>query len=320
VTAFAFDPVNPDIVYVGTVPGSNKGRVYKSGDSGEHLRLISGRGWTWLGALASDPERPGTLYAGTGNAVYKTTDGGQTWRAFNQGLLPPPGINRGEGWVDWLAVDPTNSNVLYEHDYANTIRKSVDGGKTWKTVLSLWRQGSISALLLTPGQPPILYGAFSYWGPGGPVTTITASTGPWKNTPLSVSDTWNHPPVVAFAADASQATIYVAIRGRVYSSTNAGRSWQSIAQGLPQGAVVTGLAAGAGTVCAAFGTNGIYVTADQGRTWTQSWPDSGSARGLGAGVLAVDPARPTTIYAGVDQRKYRIIKSTDSGRTWAIVG
>src|SRR5947209_6202369 len=93
VSALAFDAHDPDIVYVGTIPGSNKGRVYKTTDGGEHWRLVSGRGWTWLGALAADPRRRGTVYAGTGNAVYKTTDGGRTWRAFVRGLLPPPGIN-----------------------------------------------------------------------------------------------------------------------------------------------------------------------------------------------------------------------------------
>ena len=93
---------------------------------------------------------------------------GQTWRAFNRGLLPPPGINRGEGWVDWLAVDPTKSNVLYEHDYANTIRKSLDGGQSWNPVLSLWRKGGISGAadgrraVHRPSTRPS-----DKWGPGG---------------------------------------------------------------------------------------------------------------------------------------------------------
>ena len=74
---------------------------------------------------------------------------------------------------------------------------------------------------------------------------------------------------------AAQTTIDLAVRARVFSSTNAGRSWSFIGQGLPEDGVVTGLAAGAGTVYAAFGEKGIYMTSDEGRTWTQSWPDSG---------------------------------------------
>ncbi len=241
-------------MYVGTIPGPNKGRVYKSTDGGEHWRLISGGGWTWLGALAGDPRHPGTLYAGTGNAVYKTTDGGRTWRAFDRGLLPPPGINRGEGWVDWLAVDPTNSNVLYEHDYASTIRKSLDGGQSWHPVLSLWRKGSILALLMEPSRPAALYAAFAKWGrvgaiPWGYVVTVHDTTDggkTWRTKGLWVSDSGNNPPAAAFAADPRQKTIYVAQRARVFSSTNAGRSWTFAGRGLPKGGVVTDLAAARG--------------------------------------------------------------------------
>ena len=328
VSSFAFDPRDPNIVYVGTIPGANKGRVYKSADGGEHWRLISGRGWTWLGALASDPKHPGTLYAGTGNAVYKTTDGGQTWRAFKRGLLPPPGINRGEGWVDWLAVDSTKSNVLYEHDYANTIRKSVDGGQSWRPMLSLYKKGSIASVLLAPTRPSSLYAAFERWSDVVNVGLYKSSDGAttWQRT-LHLSVSREPPPVVALAADPRQPTvIYTAVRARVFRSGDAGHSWSFIGHGLPQDGVVTSLAAGAGTVYAAFGEKGIYETSDGGRTWTQSWPHSGSAApGLGAGVLAVDPARPTTIYASAyypDNRATgtHILRSNDGGRTWTVVG
>ena len=327
VSSFAFDPRDPNTVYVGTVPSPNKGRVYKSTDSGGHWRLISGPGWTWLGALAADPRHRGTLYAGTGNAVYKTTDGGQTWRAFKRGLLPPPGINRGEGWVDWLAVDPTNSNVLYEKDYAGTIRKSVDGGQSWRPVLSLYKRGGIASVLLVPTRPSSLYAAVERWSDVVDVRLHRSSDGAktWQRT-LHLSVSREPPPVVALAADPRRPTvIYIAVRTRVFRSTDAGHGWTFIGQGLPQDGVVTGLDAGAGTVYAAFGEKGIYKTGDGGRTWTQSWPASGPAPGLGAGVVAVDAARPTTVYASAyypDNRATgtHVLRSTDSGLTWRVVG
>jgi hypothetical protein len=326
VSSFAFNPTDPNIVYVGTIPGTNRGRVYKSTDGGDHWRLISGRGWTWLGALAADPERPRALYAGTGNAVFKTTNGGRTWRGSKRGLLPPPGINRGEGWVDWLAVDPTNSNVLYEHDYANTIRKSINGGHSWKPVLSLWERGGIMALKMAPYTPAI-YAAFIVSGPkSGPsepgIYKTTNGGMTWKRTPLRDPD-YAKADVAVFAAN--RGAIYVAVGVRVYSSTNAGQSWQFIGKGLPQHAVVTGLAVDAsGTVYAAFGSDGIYKSAD-GHTWAKSWPHSGPAPGLGAGMLAVDTARQTTVYASAYYPSDRstathILRSTDSGLTWTVVG
>src|SRR5581483_4118768 len=109
VSAFAFDPANWNVVYTATEPGpgGHYDRVYKSTDGGKSWqRLYSSRGWFRAYAFAVDPGHPDTVYIGGGTAVYKTTDGGRTWRTFNRGLLPPPGVNRGEGWVLWLAFDP----------------------------------------------------------------------------------------------------------------------------------------------------------------------------------------------------------------------
>jgi photosystem II stability/assembly factor-like uncharacterized protein len=106
-------------------------------------------------------------------------------------------------------------------------------------------------------------------------------------------------------------------------STDAGRSWRSIGH-LPQDSDVTSLAADAGTLYAAFGKKGIYQTTDAGQTWTHSWPQSGTAPGRGVSVLAIDPARPATVYASAYNPSgagtgtgTHILRSTDSGHTWA---
>jgi hypothetical protein len=65
-----FDPRDPNIVYVGVgVNDSRTSRVYKSTDAGEHWQLVSGPGWIWLGALASDVKHPATLYASTSAGI-----------------------------------------------------------------------------------------------------------------------------------------------------------------------------------------------------------------------------------------------------------
>jgi photosystem II stability/assembly factor-like uncharacterized protein len=123
---------------------------------------------------------------------------------------------------------------------------------------------------------------------------------------------------------------YAALQSRIFMSTNAGRSWHFIGQGLPQGSGrtnsdVTSLAAGPGTLYAAFGKRGIYETTDAGQTWTQSWPQSETAPGLGVSLVAIDPAHPTTIYASAYYPSGRdtgthILRSTDNGHTWTAVG
>lgn len=326
VTHLAFDPTHPDTVYAGTLvavngKGPGPGRVYKSTDSGNHWRLISRPGWPRISALAVDPERPRTLYVGTGKDLYKTTNGGRTWHAWKRGLLPPPGINRGEGWTDWLAVDPINSKTVYEHDYAETLRKSTDGGHTWKVMLSLWQKGGMSGLLMGPGRPPALYAAFS----------SPARNGVYKST--NGAKTWRKlglPPFgpndrgAASAADPQQNAIYMAVGARIFASTNAGQDWRLISQGLAltPDHYVTSLAAGGGTVFATFwGTEAIYKSADGGGTWTQSWPASKPTPGLVGDIVAVDPARPTTVYAvSYNTDGSQILRSINSGRTWTVVG
>jgi hypothetical protein len=59
---------------------------------------------------------------------------------------------------------------------------------------------------------------------------------------------------------------------------------------------------------------GIFKTTDGGLNWKRASTE------FPVGALAVDPARPSTIYAGVDRRDYRIARSTDRGKTWAAAG
>ena len=64
-------------------------------------------------ALTADPRHPDILYAGTQLGVYKTIDGGRSWRPSNRGLFVPQLGERQKGWVIALAVDPTNTNVVF---------------------------------------------------------------------------------------------------------------------------------------------------------------------------------------------------------------
>ena len=324
VSSFAFDRAHPGTLYVGASAWQNaQGQVYKTTDGGDHWRLISGRNLgRWLGALTVDPRRSRTLYAGTGAAVYKTTNGGRSWHSWNSGLLPPPGINRGEGWVDWLAVDPRNSKVLYEHDYANTIRKSTDGGHTWRVLVSQFRRGAVEGLLMVPGSRPALYAAFSISGPGGKGPGVYRSTTGGK--------TWHKmslpgPYLFATAAlDRQKKTIYVGLGGRIFASADAGRHWRFLGQ-VPPDQAVTSLTAGAGAVVATD-DNGIFQSLDGGTTWKRTWPVGDLDRYF-AGIVTVDPTIPTTVYAAVyfpetdtGPVQTQILRSTDSGSTWAVMG
>ena len=69
-----------------------------------------------------------------------------------------------------------------------------------------------------------------------------------------------------------------------------------------------------------------YGVAPDGQAFTVTTTSSGTVASpanldlVVVTALAVDPARPATIYAGVDQREHRILRSTNGGQTWVIAG
>jgi hypothetical protein len=83
--AFAFDRRFPNIVYIASARASGGVYVFKTIDGGQHWRSTGAHGMGWesdILSLTIDPRHRATLYAGTDTAVYKTTNGGRSWRPF----------------------------------------------------------------------------------------------------------------------------------------------------------------------------------------------------------------------------------------------
>jgi photosystem II stability/assembly factor-like uncharacterized protein len=335
--SFAFDPTAPGTVYAGTlgVPHGSvlNGHVFKTTDAGQHWQSTNHTdpGWTRVDSLTADPRHPGTLYAGTGVAVYKTVNGGSSWRAWSRGLLPgrnprpgvgDPGWRRVEGWVTSLAVDPTNSKVVYAA--AGGIRKSTDGGHTWRVL----RAGTsladgASTLAIAPTSPHVVYAIWYHHSTSVYESANAGAT--WRQTGLrqvSNPDGYGH----SLAVDPLHpTTVYASIGRKVFKSTDAGQTWQSIADGLRRH-VVSALAVDprrSGTVYAALEVGGpinraggIYKTTNGGRSWSRA-----ISTPFPVYSVAVDPARPATIYASgavLPKGGVSILRSTDGGRTWKI--
>ena len=340
--AIAFDTRIPNTVYVaamGSAGGRSRGYVFKTTDRGWHWRstATTGAGWTRADALTADPRYPGTLYAGNVVAVYKTIDGGRSWHPWNQGLFPPPGPlrkqhfgtpgttswNRDEGWVTDIVVDPADSSIVYSA--TDAVRKSSDGGHTWKTVFRpVYRPaggaGYVQRIAIAPTRPETIYamamdardGSTSVYKSSDAGASWHATGGPGGVFPKGDGGS------TALAVDPlAPTTVYAAIDDTILRTTDAGASWRPIMHGLSR--YVVALAVDpqrSGTVYAGLYPGGIFKTTNGGRTWSRA------VSGVSILALAVDPARPTTIYAaGSDKThadKVRILRSTDSGRTWTI--
>jgi hypothetical protein len=346
--SFAFDPRDPEIVYVLTVgsstaTGFERSRVFKTSDGGAHWRATAARGSDWVGsneALTADARHPGTLYAGTEAAVFKTVDGGNNWRPSKRGLLTPPRpayqFNRAKGWVLALAVDPANTKMVYAG--SDRVSKSMDGGRSWKTVFPAHPTHNpaenVSALAIAPTRPEAIYAITGEFANPSP-TPHHGRFSIYKST--DAGTTWQPTTTVrgsvtvtALAVDPRHpTTVYAAIGANVLKTTNAGQTWQPIAHGLPigdpHGSVTASRAGGVraltvdarhtGTAYAALTQGGIYKTSNGGQTWAHA---TGTMLDMMYAV-AVDPAHPATIYAAAQSETGggpRILRSTDAGRTW----
>lgn len=92
-----------------------------------------GESWTRIGqsladqyisSLVIDPTNPNVLYVGGRAGVQKSEDGGQTWRAMNDGLET---LN-----IRFIAMSPLDSRKLYAGTNGSGLYRSTDGGQTWK--------------------------------------------------------------------------------------------------------------------------------------------------------------------------------------------
>jgi photosystem II stability/assembly factor-like uncharacterized protein len=144
-------PKNPDVVYaaaLGHLWGPNPERgVYKTTDGGKTWnQVLKINEDTGVSDIAMDPQSPDTLYAaayerrrtpfgfnggGPDGGIYKTVDGGATWKKLMKGL---PYENGGDVGRIGLDIFRKDSNIVYavvQHEKGGTYR-SEDKGETWK--------------------------------------------------------------------------------------------------------------------------------------------------------------------------------------------
>ena len=150
--ALAVDPINPSILYAGTVGG-----IYKSTNAGATWALLPGAIRN-ASVLAIDPSRSATVYAGGGSSlgVFKSTDGGSTWTTINNGL---PAVT----FPSSLVINPSEPTTLYVGGSAGVF-KSTDGGGSWTSANSGLPAAVPVKLAIDPLNPSTLYAGTSNAG------------------------------------------------------------------------------------------------------------------------------------------------------------
>lgn len=174
-------PTNPDIVYVaglGHPYGANEMRgIFKSIDGGETWKkTLYINHNTGAIQVELDPNNPQILFAnmwehqegpwenakfsGPNSGLYKSTDGGETWRNIKKGL---PGENEELGRIG-VAIALSNSNRMYATVDARKnggVYKSDDAGESWELITTerrLWGRGSdFAEIKVHPKNENILF-------------------------------------------------------------------------------------------------------------------------------------------------------------------
>ena len=191
--------------------GYATGGVWSSDDHGASWRpIFEQMASTSIGDLAVAPSDPDIVWVGTGEAnifrasmpgvgIYKSTDAGVTWQ--HMGLTDTQTIAR-------IIVDPANPAIVYVaasgHEWTDNaergVFKTTDGGRTWSKILyKSPRTGAID-LVMDPNDSNTLYAAT------------------WQR----IRRKWSDPRVEPGYDESS-----------VFKTTDAGRTWTEISQGLP---------------------------------------------------------------------------------------
>ncbi|MFT7202565.1 MAG: photosystem II stability/assembly factor-like uncharacterized protein [Algoriphagus sp.] len=234
--------------------GATGGGLWKTTDGGNEWFPVTDDqiSSSSIGAVAVAESNPDIVYIGggetqlrgsitQGDGVYKTTDGGKTWKHL--GLQETQAIAR-------IRVDPTNPDLVYVaalgHPYGENeergVFRSKNGGETWEKVLYVSNKAGAADLIIDRSNTKVLYAstwqvyrkAWKMWG-GGPDSKL------WKS--VDGGDTWtdltSNPGmpegpigkigVTVSPVDANRVwAIVEANEGGVFRSDDAGKTWEKV--------------------------------------------------------------------------------------------
>lgn len=271
-------------------------------------------------AVATAPSDPNIIYAlKNGFGLFKSTDAGANWQ-----YLP-------ESEVDYtysLAIHPANPDIVYSgylpkpfQDWA-MVRKTTDGGFSWRTVLSVPQSSGITSVAIDPGDPDTLY-AGSTGKEGGAVYKSTDGGASWArlNEQFIMATVWGQPQLIVDPTNPSIA--YAASwLGGTWKTTDAGETW-TLLEEAPISATALSLNAqdaearvSSVVYLADRSTPTVWKSTDGGTTWEKVGDFSSDGALLVMRVVADgDTVYAATFHPNLTDGK--LYKSTDAGSTWA---
>jgi photosystem II stability/assembly factor-like uncharacterized protein len=333
---FAVVESDPRIIYAGTAGGG----LFKTINGGVTWQGI------WedqpnpsIGDVTLAPSNPSIVYVGTGEAnnrqssswgdgVYKSMDGGATWKHL--GLKETHHIGR-------IAVHPTDPDTVYVAALGDLwgpnkergVFMSKDGGATWNQTLIINEDTGVSDIAIDPQSPNIVYAAayerrrtvFGYngGGPGGGIYRSTDGGLHW--TKLGTAGVGRGLPAGDYGRCAidiyrkNSNVVYVLIEhataGGVYRSEDKGATWTHQSDTNPRPSYFSQLRVDPNNDLKLWmGGVNIYMSEDAGKTWSQDRFRDVHSDNHG---IWIDPNNSDHVLSGNDGG---IWETMDSGRNW----
>ncbi|MEN8193492.1 MAG: glycosyl hydrolase, partial [Bacteroidota bacterium] len=294
IAAIAVNPDNISEYYV----GSGHGNLWKTENQGVTFKpVFDNQGAYAIGAVTIDPTNSNVIWVGTGennnqnnviygDGVYKTEDGGKSWKNM--------GIKNSEH-IGGIVIDPNDPNIVYVAAYGpqrndggdRGIFKTTDGGKTWENVLFVSKYTGCFQVHMDPRYSNILY-AVAHQRMRKHYTGV--SGGPESG---------------------------------IYRSTDHGKSWDKLSSGLPKDNVGRiGMAISPvnpdvvyAIVEATKEDKGFYKSSDRGASWTKQNSYISSYPFYFQKIIA-DPVDMDRVYS----MDVFMQITEDGGKTWKNVG
>ena len=288
VRSLAYDPQNPDHVFLGTSTGT----LFSSTDGGHSwtrfAHLGSGDDYV-IDHLAIDPQSPNKMYAAAWSVenqqagdLFRSMDGGTTWETT-------PAMH-GKS-IRAMAIAASDSKTLVAGALDGVFR-STDAGKNWQRISSSNQEiHNIESIAVDPKNPNVVYAGTWHLA--------------WKTDDGGAS--WHHinkgmiedSDVFSIIVDSTNpSVVFASACSGIYKSQSAGDSFQKI-QGIPFSARRTRVLKqdpSNSAIVYAGTTEGLWRTTDAGKTWTRvSNPD------VVVNDVMVDPRNSQRVMLATDR-------------------
>lgn len=285
--AFAADP--PDL----TAAAASFGDWQVVGPTGGDVRVIT-----------IDPRDKNRLYLSTlDGQIHTSADGGKSWRLLVN-------LNKPELVLDQLQVDSEDSRILYVSGHRGAspgaFFRSIDGGATWKESKEL-KNEAIHSMTQSPTDASFLYvgtnrGVWISKNKGADWEKIVSPTMPVNIDSLAVDPRTNN-------------TIFAGTTWRAYKSTDAGKNWRLIRDGMIDDSDVFAITIDRKNpdYVIASACSGIYESQNGGEKWRKIQGIPSQSRRTRD--IIQNPGIPGTIYAGTTEGFWM---STNGGKSWAM--